>query len=46
MSKQPNTEKKANYSLPVRILCIALAGLLCSGILVYLAMMVMELFAK
>ena len=46
MAKQPKKEKGANHSLPVRILCIALSALLCSGMLVYLVTMLMELFAK
>jgi hypothetical protein len=36
-------EKKSTYSLPVRIVCIIMAALVSSGILMYLAMFLMEL---
>lgn len=40
MSKQ----RKQSYSLPVRILAIALTVLVASGVLTYLIMFIMELF--
>ncbi len=40
MSKQ----KKQGFSLPVRILAIAMTVLVTSGILTYLIMFIMELF--
>ena len=40
MSKQ----RKQDYSLPVRILAIALTVLVASGVLTYLIMFIMELF--
>ena len=40
MSKQ----RKQGYSLPVRILAVALTVLVTSGILTYLVMFIMELF--
>jgi hypothetical protein len=36
-------EKKSTYSLPVRIVCIIMAALVSSGILMYLAMFLMDL---
>ena len=44
MSKHMKNEKKSNYSLPVRITCIVMAARVSSGVLVYLAMLLMELF--
>lgn len=44
MSKKLKNEKKSNYSLPVRITCIVMAALVSSGVLVYLAMLLMDLF--
>lgn len=43
MSKNMKNEKKSTYSLPVRIVCIIMAALVSSGILMYLAMFLMEL---
>ena len=43
MSKNLKKEKKSNYSLPVRITCIVMAALVSSGVLVYFAMLLMEL---
>ena len=37
------SQKKSTYSLPVRIICIIMAALVSSGILMYLAMFLMEL---
>ena len=34
---------KPTYSLPVRIVCIIMAALVSSGVLMYLAMLIMEL---
>lgn len=39
-------EKKSAHSLATRITCIVMAALVSSGILVYLAMFFMEMFAK
>ena len=44
MSKLTKNEKKSTYSLPVRITCIVMAALVSSGVLVYLVMLLMELF--
>ena len=44
MSKITKSEKKSTYSLPVRIVCIVMAALVSSGVLAYLAMLLMELF--
>ncbi len=41
MSKKNNS----SYSLPTRILAIALTALVASGVLVYLVMFIMNLFA-
>ena len=43
MAKNMKNEKKSTYSLPVRIVCIIMAALVSSGILMYLAMFLMEL---
>lgn len=43
MSKNMKNEKKSTYSLPVRIVCIIMAALVSSGILMYLAMFLMDL---
>ena len=43
MSKNMKSEKKSSYSLPVRITCIVMAALVSSGVLVYLAMFLMDL---
>ena len=43
MSKNMKSQKKSTYSLPVRIICIIMAALVSSGILMYLAMFLMEL---
>ena len=37
------SQKKSTYSLPVRVICIMMAALVSSGILMYLAMFLMEL---
>ena len=44
MSKNMKNEKKSTYSLPVRIVCIIMAALVSSGVLVYLVMLLMQLF--
>ena len=44
MAKQMKNDKKPTYSLPVRIVCVIMAALVSSGVLVYLAMLLMELF--
>ena len=43
MAKQLKHDKKPTYSLPVRIVCIVMAALVSSGVLMYLAMLIMEL---
>ena len=43
MAKQLKHDKKPAYSLPVRIVCIIMAALVSSGVLMYLAMLIMEL---
>ena len=43
MSKNMKNEKKSSYSLPVRITCIVMAALVSSGVLVYLAIFLMDL---
>ena len=44
MSKNMKSEKKSTYSLPVRITCIVMAALVSSGVLAYLAMLLIDLF--
>ncbi len=39
-----SNQRKQGYSLPVRILAVALTVLVTSGILTYLIMFIMELF--
>ncbi len=36
-------EKKSTYSLPVRLVCIIMAALVSSGVLVYFAMLLAQL---
>ena len=43
MSKNMKNGKNSTYSLPVRIVCIIMAALVSSGLLMYLAMFLMEL---
>ena len=44
MSKNMKNEKKSSQSLVIRIVCIVMAALVSSGVLVYLAMLLMQLF--
>ena len=44
MSKSPQKSAKGSHSLATRILALAMSALVASGVLVYLIMLLMDIF--